>query len=656
MAVGPTPNPTSPAPAPRRSVPRALLATLLAFPVVAGGLWWGLARRSGAPAGAPRAADPRLAYAGPYLNVRPGVGYVGDSACADCHLDKAETYADHPMARSLAPAARRTPWPPCDRSHHNPFDAGGAHFEVVRDGERLRHRASRLDEEGRPVFEADLEVRYVLGSGRRGHSYLAERDGLLFQSPVSWFSRKEVWDLSPGFRPDVFAGRPLRAGCLFCHANRVNLRPDTDNRYEEPAFDGYGIGCERCHGPGELHVKERTRDMAVEAPADYTVVNPGKLPAPLREAVCQQCHLEGEARVLRLGRGLYDFRPGLPLEDFWGIFVSPTGPAGERRAVNHVEQMVGSKCFTASAGTGRPLGCVSCHDPHVAVGPDRRVAHYRQACLSCHRVQSCALPRPARLRESPPDSCVDCHMPRYAASDIAHTAATDHTIPRRPPGGGRPLPAHPTGGPLVDFFRPGASPATAGQRRDLGLALVSRLLSGGGDRRADPRRAAALLEVAVREDAEDVEAWESLGLALMMQERRREALRAFESALALGPRRARSLAGAATVAQEIGEVDRAVDFWRRAIRVNPGDSASYRGLALLLARRREWDELGELCRAWLRRDPLSIPGRMTQVLCLLGKGRRAEAQAEFNRLRRTRPKGLPELERWFAQELGRAGG
>ena len=40
----------------------------------------------------------------------------------------------------------------------------------------------------------------------------------------------------------------------------------------------------------------------MDGPADYTIVNPGRLGWPLREAVCQQCHLGGAARVVRRGR------------------------------------------------------------------------------------------------------------------------------------------------------------------------------------------------------------------------------------------------------------------------------------------------------------------------------------------------------------------
>ena len=67
---------------------------------------------------------------------------------------------------------------------------------------------------------------------------------------------------------------------------------------------------------------ERDRTRLAGGPVDTTIVNPRHLERSLREAVCEQCHLEGEARTVRHGRGLDDFRPGMPLELFWSVFVA----------------------------------------------------------------------------------------------------------------------------------------------------------------------------------------------------------------------------------------------------------------------------------------------------------------------------------------------
>ena len=50
------------------------------------------------------------------------------------------------------------------------------------------------------------------------YSYLINHDGYLFQSPITWYPQKRMWDLSPGYatRHHHFA-RPVTAECLFCH-------------------------------------------------------------------------------------------------------------------------------------------------------------------------------------------------------------------------------------------------------------------------------------------------------------------------------------------------------------------------------------------------------------------------------------------------------
>ena len=173
--------------------------------------------------------DPRLEYTGPFRNVAPSVLHVADERCADCHRDIARSFAQHPMGRSILPTAQARR-PPEDVQHHLPFDALGSRFLIERDGDRVRHRRTRLGPNGRPAAELSWEVHYVVGSGKRGYSYLTDQDGFLFQTPISWYSQKDTWDLSPGFRPAMLTGRTALPECLFCHSNHANPIEGTVNR------------------------------------------------------------------------------------------------------------------------------------------------------------------------------------------------------------------------------------------------------------------------------------------------------------------------------------------------------------------------------------------------------------------------------------------
>ncbi len=592
-------------------------------------------------------SDPRLAYSGPYRNIHPSVRYVGDAACRSCHVhdDILASFARHPMGRSLLRAEDLLDHQRYGPDTNNPFTAVGRRFQVDRQGNRLWHRQAVLDESGRPAAELAQEIHWAIGSGQKGYSYLTEQDGYLFQTAISWFTHKQRWDLSPGFASTSLPGRLVPASCLFCHANSVREHPRQPSRFLPPIFEGHGIGCERCHGPGELHV---------QGDLDHTIVNPDRLSPALRDAVCEQCHLEGEERILRSGRGLFDYRPGLPLHDFWAVLVRQRPSGEDAKAVNHVEQMYQSKCFQRPVGALK-LGCTTCHDPHVYIGPAERAVYYRVKCLQCHDEktkgqQGCSASMSRRRQTSPADNCIDCHMPRYAASDIAHTASTDHRIVRRP--NRQPIRATDLeNAPLVDFYRdrfPQGDPQT---ERTLGLGMVRRISANLLPRQGNADRALRLLESALANDPSDGAVREGKVEAYLLLHRPAEAL---DEAGLLLPEQAENwqlLAQAAYVAQADGQMERARAYWRRAVEINPFVSNYQAALVDVLLRAEQWDEARRHCEQLLRLDPFNVSGRQAWVGFLLQQGQRAEARRQFDIVRQLKPPDLAAREEWFQQQM-----
>ena len=597
----------------------------------------------GPPANRPLPPDPRLTYSGPFQNVHPSVPYVGSARCARCHRDIAASYQNHPMARTLQPITELAPNQLYDKQHNNPFSTDLGTFSVERRGNRVWHVVSQLDPKGEPIFRQEIETHFAIGSGNHGHSYLTNRGGFLFQTPISWYAlrqtanqkddagikelekgagskrRKGMWDLSPGFTKAFL--RPIPSKCFFCHANRADPVEGTVNRFRTPIFEGHGIGCERCHGPGGLHVA-KTQPVPAEEPTDTTIVNPRHLPWRLREAVCEQCHLEGESRVLRLGRKLYDFRPGMPLERFWSVFVYAHLP-GEKRAVNHVEQMHLSACFQRSQDSNK-LGCISCHDPHRRVEPAERVDYFRRRCLQCH-AQSlekgeakppCSLAAELRQRRNN-DSCIDCHMTRYPSTDVAHNASTDHRILRKGELIGTAETQH--GGadcPIIPFYDGAGKRDDSDLKRDLGMALGKLAATGRVEAKwAD--QAVTLLAKALRQCPEDWEAWELKAYALASQGETSQALAAVQKVLSHFPERESSLMMAATFTQTLGQCEQSIDYWRRALAVDPWAPEYRRNLTLLLAGKKAWDEAQTQVREWLRLEPESIEARKVLIEILV---------------------------------------
>jgi predicted CXXCH cytochrome family protein len=605
---------------------------------------WALLSLRAPSRGGPRpqtADDPRISYAGPFHNVHPSVGYTGDQACLPCHAEISAKYQQHPMARALTPIHELAATEQVEAARHNPFVTDRSRFVVERQDDRVWHRSTRLGPSDQVLFTRAVEVHYAIGSAVHGRSYLTNRGGYLFQTPVSWFTRKQIWDQSPGFSDYVYTLRPVGGECLFCHANRAYPCEGTTNKYDEPIISGGGIGCERCHGPGALHVTTANR---------WDVVNPRRLSPALADAVCEQCHLEGGARVLRRGRGLYDFRPGLPLEEFLAVFVEPPGgpsrhQGSESKAVSQVEQMRQSRCYRAGTSEER-MGCTSCHDPHTEPPPAQRAAYYRQRCLECHQRRPCSLALLERNKRA--DNCIACHMPRFATSDIAHAASTDHRVPRRP----APLAV---GGPAaaatfpywVSFHRGVVDLRDPEQGRDIAVALAQQLYQGTPGLQGDAIRTVSLLEEALARDGEDVSAWEAKAQALFYLNRPSEALAAAQSLLRRMPTHERGLRMAAHGSDRVGDKEQAIAYLRQAIAINPWAPDYHGALTRLFQERGAWEEARKSCADWRELAPTDVEARMAWIVCLRHEGKWAETGREFQVIEALQPKDLPELRTRF---------
>jgi Flp pilus assembly protein TadD len=574
-----------------------------------------------------------------YQNTRPEVKYVGDSACVRCHAQSAETFRRHPMGRSLAPIGE-------DYANRGDAGTGQALFEsqglqyaiVHRDG-KVFHQETRRDASGRIVAQCQAEVQYAIGSGQQGTGYLIERDGFLFQSPLTWYSGRQRWDLSPGFEAfNHHFDRPIQPNCLYCHANRVAPVTGPINQYRRPIFQGHAIGCERCHGPGELHV---ARPMNADGQGP-TIVNPANLPPALRDDVCAQCHLAGQSRVVRVGRKNEDYRPGLPFERFWTVFVPPADRA-ENRFVGQVEQTRDSLCFRASQGR---LGCISCHDPHHFPAPEEKVGYYRDRCLACHAERGCALPASQRLERSRNDDCAECHMPKATSRDIAHAATTNHRIPRYESASDRFPVRSEQAGPdrrELEVFHADRLDAVARAEveRDGGVALCR-------DGPAGARVALPLLEAALAARADDVTARECKGLALAGLHRYAEALTAFDQALAIEPNRESALVESARSALNLKRRQDAAARFQRAIAINPWRSDYHAELAAVHFQERDWTSAADCCRAALRLNASWVKVRKLLIQCELNRGRVEAARGELETVLGFDPPDRADLLRSFA--------
>ena len=222
------------------------------------------------------------------------------------------------------------------------------------------------------------------------------------------------------------------------------------------------IGCERCHGPGGLHVERQRTKKSLAGEDDFTIVNPAKLTRPLLEAICSDCHLNGPAVVAHRGRGPTDYRPGRPLTDFRTDYRFDSG-SEQMTVVGHVEQLRKSRCYQAADG----MTCITCHSLHEPEQPKDRAGKLRQICLDCHGGKGCSLELSARMKKVPADNCVVCHMPQ-GDTEIPHVAFTHHRIGKHRPGG----PVAPSRVPELTLVDEPANLSLVDRQRNLGLAYL----------------------------------------------------------------------------------------------------------------------------------------------------------------------------------------
>ena len=363
-----------------------------------------------------------------FANLGPDATYVGAATCATCHEEIAAAYATHGMANSLyALTAETRVEPLLDTPVVDPHT--GFEYRVVETANGLAQEERQLDADGREVARLVRSMDLVIGSGDAARTYVARRGDRLVELPLTWYTQGGGrWDFSPGYRAsNPRFSRTIPDGCMSCH----NAVPERVEGVED-AFASIpeGIGCERCHGPGSVHVDARlASDGGADGP-DSTIVNPKWLPLDLRLDVCSQCHLHATVNVLRQGETAYSYRPGRPLSAHEALFAVPGRDEGGTgiAVVSHAARMRASPCFEGSVRTGDPLECVTCHDPHR--GFEARPAGARSAaCVTCHADGLAdAVPTALRAEHAASAGCVSCHMPRVEADDAPHASFTDHWI------------------------------------------------------------------------------------------------------------------------------------------------------------------------------------------------------------------------------------
>ncbi len=474
-----------------------------------------------------------------------------DAICASCHQDIYRQYRQSAMARGSGPAAQG--FLPADFMHKE----SGVHYQIKSKDGRVflsYERAPGLQEA--PV-KGDVELLDYLGSGKRGRTFLFQREGYWFEIPINWYAKKGIWDMAPNYQnaKEMPLTLPVDSSCLHCHASGVQPElPVSRNRYANAPFLYGGITCEGCHGDPAQHLAQKGRGP---------ILNPDKLAPAKRDSICLQCHLEAEVLVNRRGHTLYDFKPGDEVSDDVVAFVHRDSVGANGRATSQWEALLQSACKRKS---GDALTCTTCHDPHRSIPAAESVAYYRGKCLACH-----ADAKLAATHHPEQQDCAACHMPVGKTMNISHEQVTDHRvqIPGVPPL--KSLAENTlAGNPLV----PVRGVATD---RDLGVAYSR--LAVAGDREA-ARQALRLLRQAEQQSAQpDPVLHTQLGFLDQVGGDLAQAAKEYQLALAEDPYDATAAGDFALIEAKQGDLQAAAKLWTTVFANDPTQKAAALNLA-----------------------------------------------------------------------------
>jgi tetratricopeptide (TPR) repeat protein len=313
------------------------------------------------------------------------------------------------------------------------------------------------------IYKRQETVNYIIGSGQHTNSHMQSVNGYLNQMPMTFYTQKKKWDLPPGFENghNTRFMRKIGLECMSCHNNYPEFVLGSENKYKAVPE---GINCERCHGPGSIHVEQRRTGSKIDTAKyiDYSIVNPAKLSIDVQFDICQRCHLQGNT-ILKEGKSFYDFKPGMKLSDYMTVFLPKYKNADDEFIMaSHADRLKQSQCFIKSLEKSKTnktkslkpykdaMTCVTCHNPHVSVR-ETNPNVFNDACNNCHFNQiqdkrlkikdgihsdselTCSEPGVIQKIKNKNQiiNCVGCHMPKSGSTDIPHVTVHDHYI-RKP--------------------------------------------------------------------------------------------------------------------------------------------------------------------------------------------------------------------------------
>jgi hypothetical protein len=330
--------------------------------------------------------------------------FAGSSSCLTCHKDIYEKHQQTEHFLSSKPSKIeyvKGSFTPGNNEYHY---SAASMVKMEKQHDSLFQTEYMMEDQ---IQKHLIDI--VVGSGRKGQSFLSWKRNSLVQLPVTYFTPESTWSTSPGFNPGKPAfNRVITSRCLECHSTWFQKTSDDKKHPEE--FDKlkivYGVDCEKCHGPAKKHV-----EYHLAKPGDSAakhIVNPAHLSRQLKTDLCALCH----SGRLEKTKPSFSFQAGDKLSDYFSL-PNTTSPFPNLDVHgNQLGLLSISKCFIESDMT-----CMNCHNVHE--NEKGKLELFSQRCINCHNSKE---HKECRLKSTVGEiinkNCIDCHMPLQQSQSI----------------------------------------------------------------------------------------------------------------------------------------------------------------------------------------------------------------------------------------------
>ncbi|MBW3138878.1 cadherin-like domain-containing protein [Ferrimonas balearica] len=356
--------------------------------------------------------------------------YVGSEACATCHQGQYQDWMGTKHARVLRKLYTEegntidAPWGTEQQPHQFTDVAGNRYTSYTKDGEYWVTIHDGQDSTKDLNYRIDAvgyktEILFF--------SYDEAKEYLVFMPFVFWPGEEtEVWTnaaASTWFNPDgtLISGPTFGVyrdaasfdnRCMECHSTNLEIAEWKDSPIGYPVVKSsnsltaeWGVGCEKCHGPGAAHTRSMDKS---------DIVNPADLTGDKKGSACYSCHnsVRPSNEYPQIAFA-YQFNADNPLDKGQHFNVGDRPDdfyiMNDRKRWAGVGYLRQSKThpidFLESQHGQMGMECSSCHNAHTMELKKEGDAQ----CVQCHSDKDSESHKMA-IHDMVGAECADCHM------------------------------------------------------------------------------------------------------------------------------------------------------------------------------------------------------------------------------------------------------